>query len=59
VDASGHLQTMFPVSGDLSDAIVSEIIKAAAAKNRPASNNLPSDTLAIPIMANTASRADN
>ena len=30
VDASGHLQTMFPVSGDLSDAIVSEMIKAAA-----------------------------
>ena len=35
VDASGHLQTMFPVSGDFSDAIVSEIIKAAAVTNRP------------------------
>jgi len=39
VDASGHLQTLFPVSGDLSDAIVGEIIKAAAMTNRPISNN--------------------
>jgi protein SCO1/2 len=39
VDASGHLQTMFPVSGDLSDAIVSEIIKAAAVTNFRASTN--------------------
>lgn len=39
VDASGHLQTMFPVSGDFSDAIVSEIIKAAAVTNRPVSLN--------------------
>ena len=39
VDASGRLQTRFPVSGDLSDAIVSEIIRAAAT-NPPASTNL-------------------
>jgi hypothetical protein len=30
---------MFPVSGDLSDAIVSEIIKAAAVTNRPPSTD--------------------
>lgn len=30
VDASGRLQTMIPVGGDLSDTIVNEIIKAAA-----------------------------
>lgn len=29
VDASGRLQTMIPVGGDLSDTIVSELIKAA------------------------------
>jgi protein SCO1/2 len=29
VDANGHLQTVFPVSGNLSDAIVDEVIKAA------------------------------
>jgi protein SCO1/2 len=39
VNASGHLQTMFPVSGDLSDAIVNEIVKAAAVTNRPASTD--------------------
>jgi protein SCO1/2 len=37
VDASGHLQKMFPVSGDLSDAIAGEIIAAAALTNQPAS----------------------
>jgi protein SCO1/2 len=30
VDPNGHLQTVFPTSGDLSDQIVSEILKAAA-----------------------------
>lgn len=30
VDTQGHLQTVFPTSGDLSDQIVSEILKAAA-----------------------------
>jgi len=39
VDAAGHLQTLFPVSGDLSDAIVGEIIKAAAVTNRPVSSD--------------------
>jgi protein SCO1/2 len=33
IDASGHLQTVFPISGDLSDQIVTEIIKAAAVTN--------------------------
>ena len=45
VDASGHLQTMFPVSGDLSDAIVSEMIKAATVTNQPVATNQTSDTL--------------
>jgi len=30
LDANGHLQMIFPTSGDLSDQIVAEIIKAAA-----------------------------
>jgi protein SCO1/2 len=34
IDAAGHLQMVFPTSGDLSDAIVSEILKAAAVTNR-------------------------
>jgi protein SCO1/2 len=33
IDASGRLQMIFPTSGDLSDQIVAEIIKAAAATN--------------------------
>ncbi|MEI6193687.1 MAG: SCO family protein [Verrucomicrobiota bacterium] len=33
IDAAGHLQMTFPTSGDLSDAIVSEMLKAAAATN--------------------------
>ena len=33
VDAAGHLQTRFPVGGDLSEAIVSELLKAAALTN--------------------------
>src|SRR5581483_7252450 len=36
VDASGHLQMIFPVTGDLSDQIVSELLKAAAVTNAPA-----------------------
>lgn len=34
IDASGHLQMVFPTSGDLSDQIVAEILKAAAVTNR-------------------------
>jgi len=34
IDASGHLQMVFPTSGDLSEAITSEILKAAAVTNR-------------------------
>ncbi|HEU5397410.1 MAG TPA: SCO family protein [Verrucomicrobiae bacterium] len=33
VDASGRLQMVFPTTGDLSDEIVAEILKAAAATN--------------------------
>lgn len=32
IDPDGHLQMVFPTSGDLSDQIVSEILKAAAKK---------------------------
>jgi protein SCO1 len=35
IDPQGHLQTVFPISGDLSDQIVSEIIKAASVHSRP------------------------
>jgi hypothetical protein len=59
VDASGHLQTMFPVSGDLSDAIVSEMIKAAMVTNRPAATNQTGDTLAKPIVADSPTQAEN
>ena len=34
VDGNGHLQTVFPMSGDFSDSIVAEIIKAAAVTNQ-------------------------
>jgi len=37
IDASGHLQMIFPTTGDLSDQIVAELIKAAAVTNRSAS----------------------
>jgi protein SCO1/2 len=33
IDANGHLQTVFPTTGDLSDQIVGEILKAVAATN--------------------------
>ena len=36
VDGNGHLQMIFPISGDFSDSIVTEIIKAAAVTNQPA-----------------------
>jgi len=34
IDASGHLQMSFPIGGNLSDSIVTEILKAAAVTNR-------------------------
>jgi len=37
IDPTGHLQTVFPTGGNLSDAIVDEILKAAALKNAVAS----------------------
>ena len=33
IDAAGHLQMVFPTSGDLSDQIVAELLKAAAVTN--------------------------
>ena len=35
IDPEGHLQMVFPTSGDLSDQIVSEILKATAKKKLP------------------------
>lgn len=35
IDAAGHLQMTFPIGGDLSGMIVSEVLKAAAATNAP------------------------
>ena len=35
VDARGQLQMVFPTSGDLSDQIVAELLKAAAVTNQP------------------------
>jgi protein SCO1/2 len=39
IDTRGHLQMIFPTTGDLSDQIVAEIIKAAAVTNQPVSQN--------------------
>jgi protein SCO1/2 len=35
IDAAGHLQMVFPTSGNLSDAIVAQIVKAGAVPSRP------------------------
>ena len=35
IDASGHLQMIFPMGGNLSDDIVAEVVKAAAVPGRP------------------------
>src|SRR6266478_2949435 len=37
IDPTGHLQTVFPTGGDLSEVIVDEILKAAAVKDAVAS----------------------
>ena len=39
MDTRGHLQMIFPTSGDLSDQIVAEIIKAAGVTNPSVSSN--------------------
>lgn len=39
IDASGRLQMVFPTSGDLSDEIVTEIVKGAAATNAMVAQN--------------------
>ena len=35
IDTAGHVQMIFPTSGNLSDAIAKEMIKAAAVTNEP------------------------
>jgi len=35
IDTTGHLQMVFPTGGDLSDALVSEILKATSVTNSP------------------------
>ena len=35
IDAAGHLQMIFPTTGDLSDQIAAELVKAAAVTNPP------------------------
>jgi protein SCO1/2 len=40
IDAAGHLQMVFPTSGNLSDQITAEIIKAAAATNQSVAQNI-------------------
>jgi len=39
IDPTSHLQTVFPTGGNLSDAIVDEMLKAAALTQRAASRN--------------------
>jgi protein SCO1/2 len=39
IDAAGHLQMVFPTGGNLSDAIVAQIVKAAAVPSRPPGSN--------------------
>ena len=39
IDAAGHLQMIFPTAGDLSDAIVAQILQAAAVTNQPLRQN--------------------
>ncbi|HEY1717331.1 MAG TPA: SCO family protein [Verrucomicrobiae bacterium] len=39
IDAAGHLQMIFPTSGDLSDQITAQILKAAAVTNQSAGQN--------------------
>ena len=36
VDAAGHLQMVYPITGDLSGSIVEQMLKAAAVTNQPA-----------------------
>jgi cytochrome oxidase Cu insertion factor (SCO1/SenC/PrrC family) len=43
IDAAGHLQMIFPTSGNLSDAIVAEVLKAAAA-GEANSSSIPART---------------
>ncbi|HWV98700.1 MAG TPA: SCO family protein [Candidatus Acidoferrum sp.] len=35
IDTAGHLQMTFPIGGDLSEALTTEILKAAAVTNQP------------------------
>jgi protein SCO1/2 len=39
IDTTGHLQVVFPTGGDLSEAIVAEILRAATVVNKSSSDN--------------------
>jgi protein SCO1/2 len=39
VDATGHLQMIFPTGGNLSDQIVEQVLKAAAVRNQQEARN--------------------
>jgi len=51
IDAAGHLQMIFPIGGNLSDAIVAEVLKAAAV---PAPPPRPNEGKAEPQTAGLA-----
>lgn len=53
VNAAGHVQIVFPTGGNLSDAIVAEVLKAAAASRGGAPK--PNDTKA-PLQAAQVAR---
>jgi protein SCO1/2 len=40
IDAAGHVQMVFPMGGNLTEAIVSEMLKAAVVTNRPPQLNV-------------------
>ena len=52
IDAAGHLQMVFPTAGNLSDAIVAEVLKAAAVPSQPP----PSNVAATPSSGKVAAR---
>jgi len=55
IDTAGNLQTVFPTGGDLSNAIVDEILKAMAATNRSIAL-APSLTQPTPGLAQSSTR---
>jgi protein SCO1/2 len=51
IDAAGNLQMTFPVGGNLAQAIVSEMLKAAAVTNRALPDTAPASHLGTPASA--------